>query len=140
MIICQTEVDDCSQFSHYLNANKCTIQPYLIISSNSYVCISIPIWNWQLICEMFNDLLSYKNNAMAISVLWLRIHTGNKNTVIQISTGLQVLIHTRNIFILYARHFYNWIRDIWLKQSCDYKVICFIRDIQTWYIQFTRYV
>ena len=91
-----------------MNANKQIIHPSSILISNGYVCISIPICDWRLICANSKYLRLYNHNAMDISVLWLRSNTGNKNTVIHIWTHSRVIKHTRNISILYARRVYNF--------------------------------
>ena len=122
-----------------MNANRFRIQPRLRLSSNRYTSISIPICAWQIICKNFNCLRSYEHNDMAISVLLLMIHTGNNSTVICISNWLQVIIHLRDIFIFYERRVYGWILDMWLQHNSGYKVICLIRDIYPWVIQFTWY-
>ena len=96
-------------------------------------------WNWLIIRANLNDLRPYKHNAVSASFLRFRIHMGNKNSIISISTRSQVIIHMRNTSILYARRVYNWIWDMWLQCSRYYKVICAIHNIQTWAIQFTRY-
>ena len=122
-----------------MNANRCIIQPRSIISNNRYMCISIPMWDWQLIRDNFNDLWSYERNAMEWYVLRLKSHTGNKNTAIHIPTSLKVIIHVRDISILYVRRIYDWIREMWLKHSRSYNVIYVVCCIQPWNINFTWY-
>ena len=108
-------------------------------SDNKYVCVSIPVCDWRLICTNFNDLRSYEHDAMAISILRLRISTGNNNTSMRISILSQLIIHAPNVSILYVRRVYHLIGDMWLQHNRDYEVICVIRDIHPCAIQFTRY-
>ena len=117
---------------------KCSIQPRLILSSNSYVCISIPILNWRLICAKLQNFMVDKHKDMATYVLRLSIYMGNNNIVIHILTCLQVICHAHNILILYEMRFYDWIQDKWLQHSCNYKATCFIRNIHPWAFKLTR--
>ena len=108
-------------------------------SENRYACIFILICDWRLICANFNNLRSHEHDTIAIFILWLRICTGNKNTVICIWICLQVIRHAPDISILYVRRVHNWIQGMWLKHNRKYKVICVIHNIQTCAVQFTRY-
>ena len=119
-IICQTEVNKYRKFRNYYDSNGCSIQPRSILGSNRYVYIYIPIYNWQLTLTNFNDFLFYDHKAMDISILQLRSHTGNNNTVVCISTCSQVISHTHNISIIYVRHAYNWIKYMWIQHSRNY--------------------
>ena len=121
------------------NANIFSIHLSLIIISNRYACISIPIFDLRLIRANFSDLRLYEHEAMAISVLRFSSHTVNNNTVIGISIISQVIIYFRDISIFYVRRVYYLIWYMWLQHNRDYELICVICDIQSCSFQFTRY-